>query len=87
MSDEDSLKNQARAWEKVFDLCRELGMELDFNRSGLDSVLDFIRARHAAGVAAEQARWLAAVETEQMETREGSPADYALDQLLRKMRR
>lgn len=48
--------------------------------------LTAIEAAHAAGVAAERARWLAVVETEQMETREGSPADYALDQLLRKMR-
>ncbi len=37
--------DQVVAWNKVFDLCVELGMDIDSERCAIDAVLKFIREK------------------------------------------
>lgn len=40
---EEEYINRELAWFKVFDLCLELGMDINTNQSGIKDVLDFIK--------------------------------------------
>ena len=40
---EEEYTSRELAWFKVFDLCLELGMNTDTNKTGVQDVLDFIK--------------------------------------------
>jgi hypothetical protein len=52
-SDAAVLEGQARAWKKVFDVCRELGMGEDAGKSGVEQVTEFIGGINARRLEAE----------------------------------
>lgn len=37
-----SLEQQASAWNKIWELCLEIGMNIDTTKSGEENVLDYI---------------------------------------------